>query len=157
MSGWCLLLDDIERTPGAWWRRRHPGEPMPLWLAAHISGSPQEYDPDGLHEWRPLSRVQVPLSDDIRAPLGHLIQLRPLRGKVTLSAVDEQGWHPFETGLRRHDAWWCGIPTSGHVFTDLGALQYMRKLYKRVMDACLEQRETAKKKTAKKAGARRRP
>jgi len=110
-----FLRESWDEKIGTWFRREHPGEAFPSWLAAELASFPEE-DPGHQKEWAKLKRSVA--SGTLRVDtasldwVGYLVHLRPLDAEAELSSSDG-GWFPSDCGFRRPSRFPLGLPAVG--------------------------------------------
>jgi hypothetical protein len=97
------LLRQATPTPGAWFRRDHPGTPFPLWLAHMLDYSGEE-DPGHEADWRNTKAAftagNLAIETETRGFIGLLIHLHKRAAHEPPDPDPEGGWFDPDAGAR---------------------------------------------------------
>jgi hypothetical protein len=98
-----FLEEEWPMPLGAWFRKEHPDEPFPAWMAEELEQLP-ELDPGHESDWANRREAEragrllvAPTPENV---IGYLVHLRPFDSGITLSALPDDGWFEPETGSR---------------------------------------------------------
>lgn len=88
---------------GAWFRREHPTERFPAWMARELQLSP-ELDPGYEELWEDvrasIKSGRLDVDPEANSAIGYLVHLRPFDASEPVSSLPPDGWFGSDTGAR---------------------------------------------------------